>query len=98
MAANRAESGDSCDNERKLATVVKRGPVRPWTQQELTELATLPPRDGKAMLRFAQKHGRGRHAVRQKLTQLQVRGLAADVEMRRVDASLLSQGGLLTEP
>jgi hypothetical protein len=68
-------------------------PRRTWSDDELTDLRALNPREAGAVAGFAQKHGRTSRAVTSKLSSLRVRGLAPDVRGRLVPRSLLTNRG-----
>lgn len=58
-------------------------PRRPWLDDELAELRAIRPYQPGALVRFAQRHGRNRPEVADKLRHLRIRGEAADTGCAR---------------
>jgi hypothetical protein len=55
-------------------------PRRPWSEEELRELAAIKPRDRRgAVAAHARRWGRGRGSVYDKLQSLRIQSKAADV-------------------
>lgn len=69
----------------------------PWTEEQLTELAAIPPRPYGALTAFAKRHPEHSiNAARTKLAILRMRRIAADTPHRRVPRTLItSHGGRL---
>jgi|GEM_PF-6571501 len=67
--------------------------VKPWSDLEIAELATIAPRKYGAVSAFAAKHARSHPAVSSKLLRLRLQGIARDTAHARTPRNLLTQRG-----